>query len=395
VGVVISLLLDRLARYFTASSDAPTKATSRAARTGAAPSVMAGMAAGFEASAGTGVLLVLALGSSLVLAEGAPAEIYLPTALYYVSLTAVGLLSIAATTSAMQSFGATANNARRLGQLGGSDKNARNALEDLDAVGMTLRAATSGVATGAAVLAALALLGSSLVNVTDVLTSPSLMVADVALSPALLIGLLLGGALPLLCVALTLRAGVRGATHLHNAAHQQEEGARSDVLQRIAAAVPLDALLVGLLLPLVALLTSGLWGEAALSGLRVGALLVGLLFAVMLISAGGTWHNARTYIEDGFYGGKNSAAHQASAIGATVGEPLRAIAAPTLTPVIKLTGLLAMLIESFQLPGIGGTVTAVGALVLLAVVLWRGGREVEVETPVAPATRTTSTKSRI
>jgi hypothetical protein len=33
--------------------------------------------------------------------------------------------------------------------------------------------------------------------------------------------------------------------------------------------------------------------------------------------------------------------------------------------------------------------------VLLAVVLWRGGREVEVETPVAPATRTTSTKSRI
>jgi K(+)-stimulated pyrophosphate-energized sodium pump len=297
----------------------------------------------------------------------------------------------------MQSFGATANNARRLGQLGGSDKNARNALEDLDAVGMTLRAATSGVATGAAVLAALALLGSSLVGISYTLTFGGLVLAEVPLSSTLLIGLLLGGALPLLCVALTLRAGVRGATHLHNAASKQEqtEGAGSDVLQRIAAAVPLDALLVGLLLPLVALLTSGLWGEAALSGLRVGALLVGLLFAVMLISAGGTWHNARTYIEDGFYGGKNSAAHQASAVGATVGEPLRAIAAPTLTPVIKLTGLLAMLIESFQLPGIGGTVTAVGALVLLAVVLWRGGREVEVETPVAPATRTTSTKSRI
>jgi hypothetical protein len=35
------------------------------------------------------------------------------------------------------------------------------------------------------------------------------------------------------------------------------------------------------------------------------------------------------------------------------------------------------------------------ALVLLALVLWRGWREVGVETPVAPATRTTSTKSRI
>jgi K(+)-stimulated pyrophosphate-energized sodium pump len=340
---------------------------------------------------------MLALGSALVLAEGTPPDLYLPTALYYVSLTAVGLLSMAATTSAMQSFGATANNARRLGQLGGSDKNARNALEDLDAVGTTLRAATSGVATGAAVLAALALLGSSLVNVTDVLTTPSLMVADVSISLALLIGLLLGGALPMLAVALALRAGVRGATYLYNAAHQQEhtEDAQDTVLRRVAAAVPLDALLVGLLLPLLVLLASGLWGEAALAGLRVGALLVGLLFAIMLISTGGAWHNARTYIEDGFYGGKNSAAHQASSVGATVGGPLRAIAAPAFTPVIKLTGLLAMLIGSFQLAGIGGTIAAVVALVLLALVLWRGWREVGVETPVAPATRTTSTKSRI
>lgn len=399
VGVVLSLLLDRLARYFTASSDSPTKATSRAARTGSASTVMAGMAAGFEASAGTGVLLVLALGSSLVLATGVPSELYVPTVFYYVALTAVGLLSMAATTSAMQSFSATANNARRLGQLGGSDKNARNALEDLDAVGMTLRAATSGVATGAAVLAALALLGSSLVDVIDVLTLPSMTVAEVALSPALLIGLLLGGALPMLAVALTLRAGVRGATYLYNATNHQEQANESDdhgaILRRVAAAVPIDALLVGLLLPLLALLVSGLWGTAALAGLRVGALLVGLLFAIMLISAGGAWHNARAYIEDGFYGGKNSAAHQASSVGATVGGPLRAIAAPAFTPVIKLTGLLAMLLEAFQLPGIGGTVTAVGAVVLLALVLWRGGREVEVQTTAAPATRTTSTKSRI
>jgi K(+)-stimulated pyrophosphate-energized sodium pump len=397
VGVVIALLLDRLARYFTASSDAPTKATSRAARSGPAPNVMAGMAAGFEASAGTGVLLVLALGSSLVLAEGTPPALYLPTVLYYLALTAVGLLSMAAATSAMQSFGATANNARRLGQLGGSDKNARNALEDLDAVGTTLRAATSGVATGAAVLAALALLGSSLVGISYTLTFEGLVLAEVPLSPTLLIGLLLGGALPLLVAALVLRAGVRGATHLHNAARQQEntDDARGAVLRNAAATVPIDALLVGLLLPLLVLLAGALWGLPALAGVRVGALLVGLLLTMLLISAGGAWHNARAYIEDGFYGGKNSAAHQASAVGATVGGPLRAIAAPALTPVIKLTGLLAMLLEPFPLPGIGGVAVAVGALLLLAVVLWRGGREVEVETPAAPATRTTSTKSRI
>jgi hypothetical protein len=152
---------------------------------------------------------------------------------------------------------------------------------------------------------------------------------------------------------------------------------------------------VGLLLPLLVLLAGALWGLPALAGVRVGALLVGLLLTMLLISAGGAWHNARAYIEDGFYGGKNSAAHQASAVGATVGGPLRAIAAPALTPVIKLTGLLAMLLEPFPLPGIGGVAVAVGALLLLAVVLWRGGREVEVETPAAPATRTTSTKSRI
>jgi K(+)-stimulated pyrophosphate-energized sodium pump len=340
----------------------------------------------------------LAPGVALLLAEGAAPELYLPLALYYLALIALGLLSMAAATSAMQSFGATASNARRLGQLGGSDKNARNALEDLDAVGTTLRAATSGVATGAAVLAALALLGSSLVGISYTLTFEGLVLAEVPLSPALLIGVLLGGLLPLLVAALALRAGVRGATHLYNAARRQaeEEGAAATALRRLAAAVPLDALLVGLLLPLLVLIAGGLWGTDALSGVRIGAVVVGLLLAVLLISAGGAWHNARTAIEDGLYGGKNSPAYHASAVGATVGGPLRVAAAPALTPVIKLTGLLAMLLDLFPLPGISGTVLAVGALVVLVLVFWRGGREVDVETAAAAApVRTTSTKSRI
>jgi hypothetical protein len=96
------------------------------------------------------------------------------------------------------------------------------------------------------------------------------------------------------------------------------------------------------------------------------------------------------------YGGKNSPAYHASAVGATVGGPLRVAAAPALTPVIKLTGLLAMLLDLFPLPGISGTVLAVGALVVLVLVFWRGGREVDVETAAAAApVRTTSTKSRI
>jgi K(+)-stimulated pyrophosphate-energized sodium pump len=66
--------------------------------------------------------------------------------------------------------------------------------------------------------------------------------------------------------------------------------------------------------------------------------------AVFLANSGGAWDNAKKYVEDGHFGGKNSDAHAATVIGDTVGDPFKDTAGPAINPLIKVMNLVALLI---------------------------------------------------
>ena len=66
--------------------------------------------------------------------------------------------------------------------------------------------------------------------------------------------------------------------------------------------------------------------------------------AVFLANAGGAWDNAKKIVEDGHYGGKGTAAHEATVIGDTVGDPFKDTAGPAINPLIKVMNLVALLI---------------------------------------------------
>ena len=91
--------------------------------------------------------------------------------------------------------------------------------------------------------------------------------------------------------------------------------------------------------PIVVSLTLGV---AGVIGLLVGGLAAGFVLAIFLSNAGGAWDNAKKYIEAGHHGGKGSAAHRASVIGDTVGDPFKDTAGPSLNILIKLMSIIAI-----------------------------------------------------
>ncbi|MGH3495488.1 MAG: sodium/proton-translocating pyrophosphatase, partial [Sciscionella sp.] len=87
-------------------------------------------------------------------------------------------------------------------------------------------------------------------------------------------------------------------------------------------------------------------GVGPLAGYLAGAIGTGTLMAVFLANSGGAWDNAKKLVEDGHHGGKGSAAHAATIIGDTVGDPFKDTAGPAINPLLKVMNLVSLLIAS-------------------------------------------------
>ena len=92
--------------------------------------------------------------------------------------------------------------------------------------------------------------------------------------------------------------------------------------------------------------TTRLTLASVLSGLAVvlALLVTGTLMAIFLANSGGAWDNGKKLVEDGNHGGKGSAAHAATVIGDTVGDPFKDTAGPAINPLIKVMNLVSVLI---------------------------------------------------
>jgi K(+)-stimulated pyrophosphate-energized sodium pump len=87
-------------------------------------------------------------------------------------------------------------------------------------------------------------------------------------------------------------------------------------------------------------------GIGALGSYLAGAIGTGTLMAVFLSNSGGAWDNSKKLVEDGYHGGKGSAAHEATIIGDTVGDPFKDTAGPAINPLLKVMNLVSLLIAA-------------------------------------------------
>ena len=409
-GIVLAIALDKLTEYFTSTHFSPVKETSKASQTGAATNILSGLALGMESSVWAVLVIAGSILSSVLIYNGVSATliaqnvdavqanmIQFTSILYGVSLTGIGMLLLTGNTISMDSFGPISDNANGIGEMAGLDKNARNVMDDLDAVGNTTKAVTKGIAIGSAVIAAVALFGSYL---TDVGKAQSQMILDGAkdvvvltginvASPSVFIGLLIGGSVPFLFSALTIRAVSRAAAQIVNEVRRQfripglMEGkvlpdyARAVMISTTAAQKELLSL--GVIAVMVPILVGFLLGVESLGGFLAGIILSGQLMAVFQSNAGGAWDNAKKYIEEGNFGGKHSEPHKAAVVGDTVGDPLKDTAGPALNPMIKVINLVALIIAPIVVTIKPGNPTVLVAMffcfVALVWAIWQSTRE--------------------
>jgi K(+)-stimulated pyrophosphate-energized sodium pump len=409
-GVLLAIVLDKLTEYFTSTHFNPVKETSRASQTGSATNILSGLALGMESSVWAALVIAGSILSSVLIFAGYSADpvVNFTAVLYGVSLTGIGMLLLTGNTISMDSFGPISDNANGIGEMAGLDKNARNVMDDLDAVGNTTKAVTKGIAIGSAVIAAVALFGSYLTDVNKVQQQAidagqqgvQLLTGINVAAPEVFIGLLVGGVVPFLFSALTIRAVSRAAAQIVNEVRRQfripglMEGkvlpdyARAVSISTTAAQKELISL--GIIAVMVPILVGFLLGVEALGGFLAGIILSGQLMAVFQSNAGGAWDNAKKYIEEGNYGGKHSEPHKAAVVGDTVGDPLKDTAGPALNPMIKVINLVALIIAPIVVTTQPGSPVVLISMAVCAAALvwavWQSKREGQQVTDPGKAT---------
>ncbi len=356
IGLVLAGTIQLLTGYFTETSRKPVKDIVEAALTGPATTVLAGISIGLESAVYSALLIGAAVYGAYLLGMGT-----ILVSLFAVAIAGTGLLTTVGVIVSMDTFGPVSDNAQGIAEMSGDiDEKGARVLTDLDAVGNTTKAITKGIAIATAVLAATALFGSFTETVRVEVAKAvgiggaSPRVLDIA-SPDVLVGLIIGSAVVFLFSGLAISAVSRAAGRVVFEVREQfrtkpgiMDGTELPDYGRVVDICTRDSLreliTPGTLAVLAPIAVGFGLGYAPLGGYLGGAIGGGVLMAVFLSNSGGAWDNAKKMVEDGAYGGKGSAVHEATVIGDTIGDPFKDTAGPAINPLIKVMNLVALLI---------------------------------------------------
>lgn len=385
-GIVAAIAIVILTNIYTGYKSKSVEEIARASQSSPALTILQGLTVGMRSTFIPMVIIACAILISFLLGMYSPLTVIeashsiagIPIAkfiygIFGTAMATLGMLSLAGIIMTLDGAGPIADNAMGIAEMSGLEREIRERLEPLDALGNVTKALTKGFAMGSAALAALLLFQAFVQDY--VARDPKIVIYSshmleislegfmdsmisflnrlILIRPDIMAAFIIGVMLPYLFSSLTLQAVTRAAWMMVEEVRKQFrerpgilEGKEKPDYYR-AVDISTSFALKNMLLPALSVLVPPLVIGLLFGGPAVGALVVGatagsVVLAIVMMWGGAAWDNAKKYIEAGNFGGKKSPAHAAAVVGDTVGDPLKDTAGPSLHIVIKLLNTISL-----------------------------------------------------